>query len=388
MERVSKMKLAFIDECGNFGTDPNLKGNSSHFIITAVIIDDENYDKIREITNEIRLKHFKDGEIKSNRVFKNHAKRFEIIHSILKMDIKVISVVINKRLLNFNDSGLRFKKVYYKFLNNVLHSELKILFPNIKVIADEHGTEEFMKEFSSYVQEKGQLTMFDNFEFEFRSSKEELLIQLADFIGGTISLGYEEDKKCSEFNSFSKLLDEKILVIRHWPISAENYLVNLEMIKFGDFDRHIAELSVRAAVNYISRNRKNRETIVLDRVYVLEYLLNQIYSGNTKKYFYSDELIKHISTQSSESYSTHTFISSIIAPLRDSNVLLASSNNGYKLPMNESEIYSYANKTIGQIKPMLSRLEKARNQILAATNSNFDILDREEYSRIKKYFDI
>ena len=387
MDRRSNMKYAFIDECGNFGTDPNIKGNSSHFIITAIVIDSLDYDYMNKRVEEIRKKFFQSGEMKSSKVSKDHPRRFNIIHSLMELDFKIVSVIINKKLLHYNESGLRFKKVYYKFLNNVIHSELKLLYPNIKIIADEHGSDDFMKEFTNYVKSKGQLSIFDNFEFEFRTSKDEILIQVADLICGTLALGFEEEKKCSEYKSFRKILDEKIVVSRIWPINSENYLINLDMITDSDYDKVIAEVSIRTAVNYISNNRKSRDPSVLDRIYVLEYLLNQIYCGNTKKYFYSDQLINHVSSQNLEDYNKHTFISNVIAPLRDSNVLLASSNRGYKLPMTEAEIYSYANKSIGQIVPMLNRLEKARNRLLTATDNKFDILDNIEYKKIKKYFD-
>lgn len=387
MDSRANMKYAFIDECGNFGTDPNIKGNSSHFIITAIIIDSSKYEEMSNQVEAIRKMHFQTGEMKSSKVASDHPRRFKIIHSLLELDFKIVSVIINKKLLHYNKSGLRFKKVYYKFLNNVIHSELKLLYPNIKIIADEHGSNGFMNEFTNYIKSKGQLSIFDNFEFEFRSSNDEVLIQVADLICGTMALGFEEARKCSEYNSFRRLLDDKILTTRMWPINSENYLVNLDMITKSDYDKVIAEVSIRTAVNYISINRKSRDPIILDRIYVLEYLLNQIYCGNTKKYFYSDQLIKHICSQNIEEYNKHTFISNIIAPLRDSNVLLASGNRGYKLPMNEIEIYSYANKSIGQIVPMLKRLEKARNRLLAATDNKFDILDKSEYTKIKKYFD-
>ena len=53
MDSKSNMKYAFIDECGNFGTDPNTKGNSSHFIITAIVIDSVDYENIKEQVEKI-----------------------------------------------------------------------------------------------------------------------------------------------------------------------------------------------------------------------------------------------------------------------------------------------------------------------------------------------
>ncbi len=379
--------VAYVDECGNFGTQFELNGNSTHYILAAVVIPQESIEAERIKVEAIRKKHFGGGELKSSSIAKNHPKRFQIIHEIQGVNFSIVAVVVDKRLISYDSSGLRFKKVYIKFLNNLLHKELKLLYPYLTIVADEHGSDEFMAEFARYVKNGEVYTLFDNFLFEHKSSKEEPLIQLADFIAGTLSFGYEESKKCSEYNSFYKLLASKMKVIREWPINYENYEVNLNLIDCTKYDKDIATHCIRSVIKYIKDNEKNSDPVIMDRIHVLQFLLNQVYIGETKKYFYSNELIGLLNSNGQESYNTHTFISQIIGPIRDNNVILSSSSTGYKIPIKGEELYAYANKTFSQVIPMLSRLKKARDRIMAITDNQLDIYDRDEYKVIKKLID-
>ena len=212
--------VAFVDECGNFGTHMT-DGNSTHYILTAIVIPSNEIEIERIKMDKIREKHFEQGELKSSSIGKKHSKRFQLIHEIQELNFKIVAVVVDKRLIKFDSSGLRFKKVYIKFLNCLLHKELKLLYPHLTIIADEHGTDEFMKEFAKYAEKGYQYSLLDSFLFQHRSSVKEPLIQLADFIAGTLSLGYEESKKCSEYKSFYKLLEDKVKVLREWPINYE-----------------------------------------------------------------------------------------------------------------------------------------------------------------------
>ncbi|MGF7060388.1 hypothetical protein HNR33_004080 [Brassicibacter mesophilus] len=382
------MKYAFIDECGNFGFDFNKSGNSSHFIITAIVVDKDSVQELRKSIDNIRRKYFQNGEIKSSKVSRNnHARRFQILNDIVKYDFRIISLVVDKRKIKSDTSGLRFKKPFIKYLHNLLYKELRLVYPCLEIYADEHGSENFMKEFANYVYKTKNLMLFDTFFFKYVNSKEEPLVQLADFIGGTISYGFENDKICKEYRGFYRLIENKINVIRQWPIIYENYIKNLDVIDSSKYDRKIAEYCIRAAAKYIKEHESSVDNTELDRVYVLNYLLNQIYVYNPSKYIYSKELRDYLRRVRNSEYENHTFRTNIIANLRDNDVIISSSSNGYKIPVSEKELYSYTNITLGQVMPMLERLDKARKRILSITDNNLDVLAGTENEKIRKYFD-
>jgi hypothetical protein len=80
----------------------------------------------------------------------------------------------------------------------------------------------------------------------------------------------------------------------------------------------------------------------------------------------------------------HYFRSNIVSKLRDSGVLIASSNKGYKLPVCLNDLYDFVNLSSLTIHPMIQRISKCREQILVATNNEIDILEQREYDYLKK----
>lgn len=385
---MENVKCAFIDECGSFGMDFSKKGNSSHFIVTAIIIDKNSTLELRRNVDNIRIKYFQNGEIKSSKISKSeHSRRIKILQEIVKNDFKIISLVVDKRKIKFDTTGLKYKKTFFKYLHNLLYKELRLIYNNLDIYADEHGNVNFMKEFQKYVYKTENLTLFDNFNFKYVNSIDEPLIQLADLIGGTISYGFESSKICREYEEFYSLIEDKISVIRQWPITYENYIKNLDVIDSSKYDKEIAEYCIRAAIRYIKENEKLDDNAKLDRVFILNYLLNQIYVYDPNKYIYSSELINYLKRARNSEYESYTFRTNIIANLRDNDVIISSSSNGYKIPVSEKELYSYTNITLGQVIPMLERLQKARKRILTVTDCNLDILGGPEYERIRKYFD-
>jgi hypothetical protein len=380
-------KYVYIDECGNFGTDLTKEGNSSHFIITAIVVEEYDVEKLKQAIKIIQEKYFPNGEIKSSRISnKNHYRRLTILKEIADLKFNIIILVVDKHKIKFDSTGLKYKKTYYKYLNRLLYKELKLLYPNLIVKADNHGDDKFMNEFGKYVNSKESISLFDKFLFEFADSKEEPLIQLADFISGTISYGFENDKICNEYKEFYELIKSKILVLRQWPTTYENYMQNLEVVDIGKYDKKIAEHCIRAATKYIKEHDNSKDPIENDRIHILQLLLNQIYAYDPDTYVFSNELIELLNKTKKEKYDKRLFMNQIIAHLRDNNVIISSSSNGYKIPVSEKELYSYTNKTLGQVIPQLERLNSARQRIKAITENQLDILDTIEYHKLKKYF--
>lgn len=375
---------AFIDESGNFGYKFDKSGCSSHFIVTAIIV---KYDKVEFLRNEIdkiRNKHFGSGEIKSSRI--NHNKRFEIIQELVNQEFQIMVFVINKKQIN-PLSGLGYKKTYYKYLNNLLYKQIKLFYPYIEVYSDNHGSESYMMEFENYVRNQDKYAILDEFCFSFVNSKNEPLIQLADIICGTISFGFEESKICNDYKAYYNLLKSKIKSIDLWPLTYENYLKNLDKLDKSNFDSKISSHCIRLAVKYIKEHEKTKDSEDKHRVLILNYLLNELYSFNSKRYISAHELLNYINNSMGANYNSQTFKTNIIAKLRDRNVIISSSATGYKIPISEKELYSYTNKTLSNIMPMLERLNKCRERILSLTDNNLDILDAQEYIKIKRFFD-
>lgn len=55
---------AYIDEFGAYGFDFEKQGCSSHFIVAAILVKNEDIESLTNATEEIRKRFFQKGEMK------------------------------------------------------------------------------------------------------------------------------------------------------------------------------------------------------------------------------------------------------------------------------------------------------------------------------------
>lgn len=376
------MKYAFIDEFGAFGRKFDNPGCSTHFIITAVIADDSDLPLLDKNIERIRGKYFQTGEMKSKTINKNHKKRVEILKELKNLPFKVFVFVCDKRRI-YENSGLTYKKTFYKFLNNLVYEELRTAFRQLKIVADEVGGNEYLASFAKYVRDKEvPLSLFDQHEFKFSDSKGALLVQVADIISGSLAYHYDEHKKkkAEGFNYLS-LLREKILRIEMFPRSFDEFCIP-DVNGDPDYDAEIAEICYRRAASFIKSNPENCDENVKQQIAVLNYLLFRFMNNTPKRYISTKELINQLTFLGYERLSVQTFRNKIIARLRDKGVIISSSKHGYKLPTSELELYNFVNHGKNIIMPMLSRLKICNEAIKLGTLGKIDLFRRAEYQAL------
>lgn len=382
-----KRVYAFTDESGNHGFDFNKKDVSTFFIVTAIIVEEDNLKKVEEEIERIRKRYFQTGEMKSSSVGKNHERRIKILEKIIKSDFKVFSIVVDKRLLD-SKSGLRYRNSFYKFVNNLVHKELRRGFQKLTVCADEIGSNQYMDSFIKYIKAREEVAdLFGDREFGFENSKSKVLIQLADFIGGTLSFVYEEQKRSKAPNYF-KILDRanKIIRIEMYPKQFEDYILDTSVIA-EEYDKDIARICLKQAQIFLEKYENSDDEEIQHQVIILKYLCFRFMNNDTRHYILTKELINHLAYKTGEKVSTYTFRNKIIAKLRDEGVIIASSTKGYKIPSREIEVYDFVNHGTMIIMPMLDRIKKCRDIIMFDSLGEVDLFKRTEYKKIKDFFD-
>lgn len=387
-ENVLERIYAFTDESGAFGWDLNNPNVSTHFIISSIIVKDSNLDVLKAEIENIRKKYFQTGEMKSSKIGKNHERRKRILAELIKLPFSIFSVVIDKRML-VNSRGLRYKSSFYKFTNNILHKELRRAFPVLTIVADEIGGSDYMKSFSKYVSERQDIRdFFGEAKFTFKSSNNEVLIQLADLISGTLSYEYDVHKKSADIPQYSKMIDSKIIRIELYPKTFTNYIVETSVLA-EDYDKSIATLCLKQAVDFIEKFDNSDDEETQAQIIVLKYLLFRFMNNDLRDYIPTKELKKQLEYTAFSDISTQTFRTRIIGKLRDNGVIISGSSakKGYKIPAKESELFDFINHGTTIIMPMLERLKKCRDLIKLGTENELDLFDKTEYSSLKKYFD-
>lgn len=381
-----EMLYAFTDESGSHGWKFDKKDVSTHFIICAIIVESSEIDNLRENVEKIRKKYFQTGEMKSSRVSKNHKRRIKILSDLLKLNFTIFPVVFDKTEC-FNMQGLLYKKTFYKFMNNIVYKELRNGFEKLTVVADEIGTSDYMKSFIKYIKNKEDIpNLLGEADFLFHNSKNDVLIQLADFMAGTLSFSFDKNKMSEEAPDYYKILQPKIIRLMMYPKRYDNYILDTSSIT-EDYDYDVAKICFRQAAIFMKKHENSDDKEIIIQKIVLEYLLFRFMNNDKRGYIPTKELINQLKYTKNEKIPTSTFRLKVICKLRDSGVIIASSPKGYKIPSKKSELYDFINHGVSVAIPVMERMKKCREIVKFGTNGEIDLFDHTEYNSLKKFFD-
>lgn len=373
-----KKKIAFIDDFGTNSFD--FAHQSTHFIVSAVIIDKEKQPKIQAQINQIQEKYFPNSPLKSAKIGKNDSKRIEVITELLQIDFKIFALVVDKRKLY--GLGFKYKKSFYKYLFKLLHAELYRTI-EVDMCANIREKKSFMKEFAHYLEKNLVIsTLFAEETFTFENLDTSPLLQLANVVGGTLTRIHDAHKKSENAQVFEQLLAQKVKIIKYFP--DETPILEYAPDKEDEyFNRDIADTSVRHITDFIARKQNAKNEEELDQVAFLSLLLTYL-RVDMRKSVPTKEIMKHLMQDKPKDKGEHYFRSEVIAKLRDEGILIASSQKGYKIPVCEKDIYEFINHSNTMIIGMLKRVKKAHELIKLATDNTLDVLEKEEYFLLKK----
>lgn len=377
--------FAFADEYGNNSFDFQSQG--THFIVSAVITTKNNLPQLEAEIEEVRKRHFQTGEIKSQKVASDHWRRTKILNQIVQSDFHIYSVVVDKRLLK--TEGFKYKQSFYKFLNGIVYRELYKSFPDLQMTVDEYGDNDFMRGFKKYVEKEHipKFPLFSNFGFVFTKSPDNVLIQLADFVAGTLGRCFDETKKSKDTEIFLEILKPKITSISFFP--NENHPLDYQPEQEEEgYNPLIAEHSVNIAQNFIANSGKNLSPQEVDQINCVKLLLLYFKAYDYRKYVSTKEIMNQLSVDRKTQMKLQYFRTKVIGELRDKGIIIASKSSGlktgYKLPTSSEDLYHFVNHGNSIIIPMLARIKRCRDQINLATRKDLDILDKPEYQELKR----
>lgn len=372
--------IAFADESGNNSFEFASQG--THFIVASVILKKEKLAQTEQYIEEIRKRHFQTGEIKSRKVGDQHGRRLKILQELVQADFSIYAVVVNKRKLV--GEGFKYKPSFYKFLNGLVYKELFKTFPELDLAVDEHGENDFMRQFKSYVQRHHQPNLFSGSDFRFSGSAESVMIQLADFIAGTLGRCFDEVRLSPESKAFLQVLEAKITSLNFFPYDKQHLLQEAQQEE--GFHEDIAQIGVDSAIHFIDHKKVVTQEDA-DQVNCVKLILLYFNTYGTKKYIPTKQLIQHLQVGREEMLSEHNFRTKVMGKIRDAGVLVVSSSagehKGYKLPASLQDLYKFVGHGNSVIMPMLHRIQVFRDKIKLATLNEVDIVDKEEFKGLK-----
>ncbi len=379
--RNEPTRYAFVDEFGGFGFDFSKANTSKYFILCSVIVKAEQLSALENAIDNLRKKYFSNSEMKSSNIGSDDKRRMVLITEILKLDFKIIALVADKEDF-YNSAITNYKQVFYKYMHKLLYNNLYSVYPKLKIYADELGDEDFRNGFKKYVSNnRPTYNIFNEYDFDFIDSTSSNLVQLADIIVGSIARKLNDDNA----PNYIEILKGKISHIEYFPNKLVPRIENSERAK--QFDEKIYSLACSLVNDYIDKNVNSDDTDVRLRVGFLKILLFEVQNGNPFLYVTSYSILNALNEYVDFKVSRDHLYRKIVAPLRDERIIIASSSQGYKIPVSSEDIYTYLNQTNTIVSPMLHRIEICRDLIKSKTDNELDILDVEPYLKYKKYFD-
>ena len=377
-------RTAFIDEFGSFGFDFSSSGASKYYILCAIIIEDSKIDAMPKSMIDVEKNNgFAGTELKSSTIVNNYQRRTRILSQLLMVDFRVVLLVADKQAFIKDTPLTEYKKSFIKYLHGRLYNLLYHVYPKLKIIEDEIGTSEFQKSFRQYVSNnRPQYNLLNDYDFDYVDSKDELLVQLADIVGGSIGHSLSD----TAAPNYQEMLKGKILTTEYFPNKSEPYwgMTNPEDYKYN---KDIYTLAVKCAYDFISKNEDKEDEEHRAQIAFLRYLLFQVNNADPTHYVSSNQLLDVIREYTSHRLTKNYLFRRIIAPLRDEGVIIASCSRGYKIPISVQDIITYLNQTHSIVSPMLHRVEVCRALVLQGAEGNLDILNDAAFLRYKKYFE-
>jgi hypothetical protein len=336
---------AYIDESGDPHFNP---GCSPSFFVCASVIKEEDINSIANATERIKKK-YDLHELKSSRISSDR-RRTDILTDLAELPIMIFTIIVKKEKLN--GDWFRYRKTFYKNIQGKLVIELCRVFGNIDFSFDKYGSETYQESFKKYIELKQQTELFAS-QINISSAKINPLIQISDIVSGSIRQYYD-----SEY-SFAELILGNIWRGKVIIPSEGTYAFSIETT--SQEDRTIANSAFDSVDRYI--NTHSKDQLKLTHCQVVEFL-KQIAFEQPNKFCHRNEIItwlKFLGIEISEENLSRT----IISELRDDGVLLASSEDGLKIPTSLNDVDKHYRFVLGQSMPQLKRLKKL-DQVLMA----------------------
>ncbi|MDQ1145704.1 hypothetical protein QE429_002531 [Bacillus sp. SORGH_AS 510] len=384
---MDEIQYGFLDEFGDYRFDFDKSDVSTHFIIVAILVKDSNKASLEQEMDRIRQAYVQTEDLTSRSFDNDLTQRMQILNEIKDLPFSIYAYVIDKRKIR-EDSGIMSKTSYLKYVNKMVYRDLNITFEQLDLVADDRDEKLFLREFKNYIRTKSIPDLFNHSTFGFNNSKSNILLLLADLIAGTLAKGYDLTHQYDQYRSFFKIIKKRIAAINLLPLDYKDFLQDTKSThQDSRYNDVIIQHSVNLTYQYIEKHRKNEEEEEKLRIDFLKFLLFNL-KENPDEYVYTEEILDNLNAIRDLKLNPHNFRSSVVSKLRDSGLLIASSNKGYKLPACLNDLYDFVNLSSLTIHPMIQRISKCRDQILLATNNEIDILGQKGYGYLKKIIEL
>lgn len=374
---------AFVDESGNTDLDTSKGGSSGFFIVCSILVAEKDLDAAYAQAEALRKRHFQTGEIKSSNLkVKDAERRAQILTELAELPFKLYFTIVDKGRIH-KDGGLRIKTSFIKYVSGLLYERLFRAYPDLRMIVDEHGGQEFQESLRSYVVERFVDDLFgDKDAFQTIASKDNVLVQVADFFAGSVAQIYEQKASEEAVLAYKKILRSLTIGMLEWPSKYQS-LLPPPTDESGYADYQIHQEALRQADRFSERAGEHPDEDERLQLSILRFLRFQS-EFVTQDYVPTAEIIAHLKHKGFGDLTDQKIRSSGIAKLRDYDVIITSSAKGYKIPHTRADINEFLERASGIVVPLLERVKKARDVYRLSSLGEYDIVTAANLGELAK----
>lgn len=377
MSETKDSRHVFIDESGDPYLQTEKAGVSKFFVLSAIIVDDDQLSEVDKKAREVIQRRFQTGEMKSATVGGDTRRRLKILQDISSVPFRHYSQVVDKSEV-LTSSGLRYKKSFIKFIHRSMYQRLLQSHHSLHVIADEHGTSDFMREFGSYLEKRLPLNLFERSSFRFGDSRNYPLIQFGDMIAGTIARVYSGVESLEVLEPLRK----QTIIIDEWPPKIPVHSSTGTMPD-NSLDIMVRQQAVSQAQKFVDDYTESEDTLIQAQVATVRYLLYHFRSVDPEEYIPTSIARRHLQELGHE-MSERMLRAQVIGHLRDSSVFIVSSSKGIKIPFNVEDLRRFVTQVDERVSPYLARLQVLRRHFLLSSSGEIEIIKESEHPNLHK----
>ena len=369
------------------------KGQSNLYICTAVIVSDEHKQDVIKGLAEIVQKHRLGTVLKSSQVGANVSRRIEILKDLMSLDFTYLFLMTDKNKFSPDSPLGKYKKSRYKFLHRKLNQIIAEKSCNLNIVIDQYGSQEFQDECLEYFQKDSCDFFAGEISTSYADDQVESLLQIADFIGGSLMYCFDKTRKGEHSDKIRKILQPKEVGCEFFPRGIYPTLA-VRPIPSTEIEEQIYRHLYNKAASFLDKTEDSTNPEEQMQFQTLNRLfIARNYEEPADQWIFSEDLRRDLTEQNFE-ISKRAFTVKIIGGLRYKGIIIAGSPSGYKLALNLDDITNYLAHDSNIVFPMLSKLKLARDEImslagyniLAGEYQNFDaILTQLSAEQIRQY---
>jgi len=378
-------RYVFIDESGNDGMLVEGDGTSSHYVLAGIVVAPGDLQGVRQHFYRVKGERFPQAkEMKSEFIGNNNERRRVVLLDLVHPNYSLYLLVVDK--LRLESKGFQYPKSFVKCLVDRLISEVLRDAPNACVRCDDIKNADFMAEFKRYIFRQHPVGLLDSWDFDFVHSGSEICVQAADVIAGSVARCWERARQSPMSDEFMHILEGHIDkgVFATFPRPKGSYVHEMTMEESGNYSEAVERRALDEAYRFIDRHGASEDRERKAQVEFAKALLEYNYLQSRSSWLSTEDLRQRYRDRFGEDLGDQK-LRGIIGSLRDAGLLITSrSAGGYKLPTCEADLYEFLNNYNSKIAPMVVRIRKARETIKRATDTQLDILAKQEFENLRR----